>query len=123
MKLIYRLGIKKPKVGIALSGGSTHGAAHIGVLKVLEREGVKVDMIAGTSAGALVGCAYAAGIPLDEISEIFKKMSWPQLLRPSLIRPLSLFDTSPLENFYGKRLATANSRTLTSHLLQSLLTL
>jgi len=82
MKLIYRLGIKKPKVGIALSGGSTHGAAHIGVLKVLEREGVKVDMIAGTSAGALVGCAYAAGIPLDEISEIFKKMSWPQFASP-----------------------------------------
>jgi NTE family protein len=112
MKLIYRLGIKKPKVGIALSGGSTHGAAHIGVLKVLEREGVKVDMIAGTSAGALVGCAYAAGIPLDEISEIFKKMSWPQLLRPSLIRPLSLFDTSPLENFLREKIGNGEFKDL-----------
>lgn len=99
MKLVHKLGIRRPTIGIALSGGSTHGAAHIGVLQVLEREGIHIDLIAGTSAGAIVGSAYAAGISLDEITEIFKSMSWPHLLRPSIHRPLSLFDTSPMEKF------------------------
>ncbi|MEN6572188.1 MAG: patatin-like phospholipase family protein [Anaerolineaceae bacterium] len=112
MRFVHKFGILKPKVGIALSGGSTHGAAHIGVLKVLEREGVKVDMIAGTSAGALVGCAYAAGIPLDDIADIFKKMSWPQLLRPSLLRSLSLFDTSPMENFLREKIGSGEFKDL-----------
>jgi len=99
MRLAYRLGITRPKIGIALSGGSTHGAAHIGVLRVLEREGIRPDFITGTSAGALVGCAYAAGISLNDISVIFKSMSWPQLLRPTIMHALSLFDTSPMEKF------------------------
>jgi NTE family protein len=112
MRLVNRLGVRKPKIGIALSGGSTHGVAHIGVLKVLEREGIKPDMIAGTSAGALVGCAYAAGIPLDEIEEIFKKMSWPHLLRPSIIRPLSFFNTSPMENFLREKIGNGEFKDL-----------
>jgi NTE family protein len=48
-----------PKVGLALGGGSARGLAHIGVLEVLEREGIPIDLIAGTSAGALVGALYA----------------------------------------------------------------
>jgi len=112
MKLVHRLGIAQPKIGLALSGGSTHGAAHIGVLKVLEREGIHIDMISGTSAGALVGSAYAAGISIDEIAEIFKSMSWPQLLRPSLIRPLSLFNTSPMEKFLRERIGDGEFKDL-----------
>jgi NTE family protein len=87
------------KVGLALSGGATHGAAHIGVLKVLEREGIKPSLVVGTSAGALVGAAYCAGIPVDQISAVFKGMNWPNLLKPNLIKPLSIFDTTPMENF------------------------
>lgn len=49
----------RPKVGLALGGGAALGIAHIGVLEVLEREGIPIDMIAGTSAGALVGALYA----------------------------------------------------------------
>jgi NTE family protein len=49
----------RPKVGLALGGGAARGIAHIGVLEVLEREGIPIDMIAGTSAGALVGALYA----------------------------------------------------------------
>jgi len=48
-----------PKVGLALGGGAARGIAHIGVLEVLEREGIPIDMIAGTSAGALIGALYA----------------------------------------------------------------
>ena len=50
---------KDLKVGLALSGGSAHGLAHIGVLKALEEESIPVDMLAGTSAGALIGACYA----------------------------------------------------------------
>jgi len=49
----------RPKIGLALGGGGARGLAHIGVLKILEREMIPVDLILGTSIGALVGAAYA----------------------------------------------------------------
>jgi len=52
---------KKEKIGLALSGGGARGLAHIGVLEVLQKEGIPIDMIAGTSAGALIGAVYAQG--------------------------------------------------------------
>ena len=52
-------GANKRKIGLALSGGAARGLAHIGVLAVLEKEGIHIDMIAGTSMGALVGAVYA----------------------------------------------------------------
>lgn len=58
------------QVGIALSSGSARGFAHIGVLKVLEEEGIPIDLIAGTSAGAVLGALYAAGRTVDEISQL-----------------------------------------------------
>lgn len=56
------------KVGLALGGGGVRGLAHIGVLSVLEREGIGVDLIVGTSAGALIGGAYAAGLTTKDIT-------------------------------------------------------
>ena len=56
------------KVGLALGGGGVRGLAHIGVFNVLEREGIKIDLIVGTSAGALIGAAYASGLTPREIS-------------------------------------------------------
>ena len=58
---------RRPRVGLALSGGFARGIAHIGVLKVLEQSRIPIDCIAGTSVGALVGAAYASGMPLEEI--------------------------------------------------------
>lgn len=63
---------KKPKVGIALSGGGMRGVAHIAVLKALEEYGLKPDVISGTSAGAIVGAFYAAGKTTDELTEMVK---------------------------------------------------
>lgn len=103
---------KKPVIGLALSGGATRGAAHIGVLQVLEREGIRPDVIAGTSAGALVGSAYCAGVPLEEISKIFLNMSWPTLLKPNLIKPLSLFDTTPMEEYIRKNIGDCEFKDL-----------
>jgi len=54
-------------VGLALSSGGARGIAHVGVLRVLEREGIPIDVLAGTSMGSLVGGLYAAGRPIDEI--------------------------------------------------------
>ena len=59
MSFLSRLFRRSVKVGLALSGGATHGAAHVGVLRVLEREGIRPDYIAGTSAGAIVGAISA----------------------------------------------------------------
>jgi NTE family protein len=66
---------KRPKIGLALGGGGIRGAAHIGVLRVLEREGIKVDCIAGTSIGAIVGGLYSAGLSLDDIEDMVARKS------------------------------------------------
>src|SRR5512133_2383169 len=55
------------KVGLALGGGGVRGFSHIGVLNVLEQEGIEIDLIVGTSAGALIGGAYASGQTPREI--------------------------------------------------------
>ena len=62
--------LQKRKVGLALSGGAARGLAHIGVLEVLEKEGIPVDMIVGSSAGALVGVLYAQGKAVSEIKDL-----------------------------------------------------
>ena len=112
MKL-FDLFKRKPRtLGLALSGGATHGAAHIGILQVFEREGIKPDFVAGTSAGALVGAAYCAGVPLDELEKLFLGMSWPTLVKLSLIRPLALFDTQPMEEFLRKKIGDCEFKDL-----------
>jgi len=57
----------RPKVGVALGGGFARGIAHIGVLHALEANGIQIDYISGTSAGALAGIAYASGLPFKEV--------------------------------------------------------
>lgn len=64
---------KRPKVGLALGGGGTRGAAHIGVLRILQKEGIPIDYVAGTSIGAIVGGLYCAGASLDDIEEMVAK--------------------------------------------------
>lgn len=70
----------KKKIGLALGGGSARGLAHIGVLEVLEREGITVDMIAGTSAGAAIGALYAQGKDAGIIKKVALEMSFRQRL-------------------------------------------
>jgi NTE family protein len=108
MKFLDRLFNRKPKVGLALSGGATLGAAHIGVLQVLEREGIHADFVAGTSAGALVGAMYCAGVPLDELSDIFLTLKWPSLIKLAITNPLALFDIQPMDGVINKKIGTIN---------------
>lgn len=58
---------RKPRIGLALSGGGARGFAHIGALKAFSEAGLNFDMIAGTSAGSIVGALYSYGLPLPEI--------------------------------------------------------
>lgn len=59
-----------PRVGVALGGGFARGLAHVGVLKVLEEEGIPVDIVAGTSVGAVIGAMYACGTSVKEMTEL-----------------------------------------------------
>jgi predicted acylesterase/phospholipase RssA len=71
---------KRLKIGLALGGGSAKGFAHIGVLKVLHKNKIFPDYIAGTSAGAMVGALYAAGHSPEDIEEIAKKTDWKRVM-------------------------------------------
>lgn len=73
-----------PTVGLALGGGGLRGAAHIGVLDVLSRESIPVDMVAGTSAGSIVGGLYAAGLTPAEMERKVRKISRDDVLDPVL---------------------------------------
>ena len=68
------------KIGLALGSGSARGLAHIGVLRVLKEEGIPIDMIAGTSMGAVVGGLYALRRDITRIEELAGEISWRRLL-------------------------------------------
>ena len=70
-----------PRTCLVLGGGGARGAAHIGVLKVLEREHVPIDCIVGTSMGAIVGGLYASGYKADEIEAILLHIDWSDVFR------------------------------------------
>lgn len=70
----------RPKIGLVLSGGGARGLAHIGVLRVLEELKVPVDLIVGTSMGAVVGGAYASGRSVDELEALVKGADWGAIL-------------------------------------------
>src|SRR3954452_9365794 len=72
-----------PRIGLALSGGGARGLAHIGVLKVLEELRVPVHCVTGTSMGAIVGGAYAAGSTADRLEGSVLKADWDDLFRDS----------------------------------------
>lgn len=73
--------MSRKKVGLALGGGAARGLAHIGVLEVLEKEGIPIDMVVGTSAGAIVGALYASGISALQMQEMVTGMDWNQRRR------------------------------------------
>ena len=87
--------IKRPKIGLVLSGGGAKGFAHIGVLKVLEEAGIKIDYIGGTSMGSVIGGLYASGYNASQIDSIFKKTNFDDLINDYIPRSS--------KNFYGKK--------------------
>jgi NTE family protein len=71
----------RPRIGLVLSGGGARGAAHIGVLKLLEQQRIPIDAIAGTSMGAVVGGLYASGLSAREIEGIMTSVDWQDAFR------------------------------------------
>jgi len=64
------------RVGLALGGGAVRGLAHLGVLSVLEREGIPVDCLAASSVGSLIGAVYCAGFSAAELHDISLSVNW-----------------------------------------------
>ncbi len=75
----------RPKIGLALGSGGSKGFAHIGIIKVLEKNNIPIDFIAGTSIGAMVGGFYAAGLGVEKIEEIALGTDWRRMI--SLVDP------------------------------------
>ena len=71
--------VRRPKIGLVLSGGGARGAAHIGVIKVLEELRVPIDVIAGTSMGSIIGAAYATGMTVPEMEAAIKSITTDSL--------------------------------------------
>ncbi|MDQ2747771.1 MAG: patatin-like phospholipase family protein [Acidobacteriota bacterium] len=88
----------RKKVGIALSGGAARGFAHLGVLKVLREHGVAIDCIAGTSAGSIVGAAFAGGLSIEKIVEMGRQMSWFRMAKFSY-SPKGFLSNAAMGNF------------------------
>lgn len=94
---------KPYKIGIALSGGGIKGLCHAGVLKALEEQGIKPDIISGVSAGAVVGALYADGYSPDEIAKLFEDISFRQMTK-FRIPDGGLFRIDAFENFIFKNM-------------------
>jgi len=88
--------LSKRKIGLALSSGGARGAAHVGVLKVLEEHGIEPDVIAGSSMGAEIGGAYAAGTSVVELESHWRSSSFGRVVR-------TLFPTIPWSGWSSGR--------------------
>ncbi|RHJ93459.1 patatin-like phospholipase family protein [Parabacteroides bouchesdurhonensis] len=99
---------RKPyKLGLALSGGGAKGFAHIGVFKMLEECTLKPDIIAGTSAGALMGTLFADGYTADEIKELFTGREFSEFAQLQIPKA-GLFDSKRFRYFLKRHLRTKN---------------
>ena len=99
-----------PRVALVLSGGSARGFAHLGVLRVLEREGLRPDLVVGTSAGAIIGALYASGMPVAAIEEQAARLGW-----------FTVFDIDPLRSLLrGLGLGLAKGERLEAFLRDAL---
>jgi NTE family protein len=76
--------VMRPKIAVVLGGGGSRGLAHIGVLKVLEEEGIPIDYLVGTSMGGIIGSLYASGIRPDMLAERMREMQGTNLFSMKL---------------------------------------
>jgi NTE family protein len=89
---------KRPRIGLALSGGAARGIAHIGVLRALLEHKIPIDCVAGTSAGSLVGGALASGMKLSEIEDLGRNLRWRDIGRVTVSR-LGIQSNERLEQY------------------------
>ena len=99
-----------PLLGIALGGGGVRGAAHVGVLQEIDSAGIKIDRIAGVSAGAVIGCLYAYSLDGKWVEDHFRNIWSSQSL--SGLTSKTLFDNGSTKSFVG-----GIKRTLTDYVI------
>jgi NTE family protein len=92
-----------PRIGLALSGGAARGMAHVGVLRALIENDIRIDCIAGTSAGSIVGGAFAAGLSIDAIAGFGLTMRWRDVGRVTMSR-LGIQSNERLDQYMRARL-------------------
>tara|TARA_B100000700_G_C14966112_1_gene818937 strand:- start:109 stop:894 length:786 start_codon:yes stop_codon:yes gene_type:complete len=102
---------KKKKVGLFLSGGAVRGIAHIGVLKAFETFKYPIDIIYGTSSGAIVGSLYCSGINADGLYKIMKSVSIRDFIKFKLSRQ-ALFSSEAIQLFIEKHIGKIRFRDL-----------
>ena len=95
--------MSSPKVGLALSGGAARGMAHVGVLRALLENNIRIDCIAGTSAGSIVAGAFAAGMPIEDIADFGRALRWRDIGRMTMSR-LGVQSNERLEQYLRARL-------------------
>lgn len=78
--------VRRPKIGVVLSGGGAKGSAHIGALKVLEEVGIPVDFVAGTSMGSIIGGLYSLGYSPEEMDSLISSIDWSVYMSNSVTR-------------------------------------
>jgi NTE family protein len=93
--------IQKPKIGLVLSGGGAKGLSHIGVLKVIDSLGIKIDYIGGTSMGAIVGGLYASGYTGKQLDSIFKTLEFDDLVQDNIPRKSKLLFNKRNDDIYA----------------------
>jgi len=100
----------RPRVALVLGGGGARGLAHIGVIKELEKQKVPIDMVVGTSVGALIGALYTAGVPIERIERMGQEAGWDKLTDLStskLVKLLvseQLLSTKKMEDYVGRHI-------------------
>jgi NTE family protein len=82
--IIAQENVKRPTVGLVLSGGGAHGIAHLGVIKVMEEAGLRPDYITGVSMGSIIGGLYSIGYSADSLHKLLNKVNWQLLLSNKL---------------------------------------
>jgi NTE family protein len=106
---------RRPRVGLALSGGAARGIAHVGVLRVLSEQQIKIDYVAGTSAGSIVAAALAAGMSIEEIEAMARSLRWRDMGRMTLSR-LGIQSNARMEEFVRARLPVTRFEDLSTPL-------
>lgn len=102
---------RRPRVGLALSGGSVRGLCYIGFLKVIEGEKIPIDYIAGTSIGSVIGALYCAGMRPVEMEKLVSELKWENLM-DFTAKYTGILDGKKIEKFMRKNLGVREFKDL-----------
>ncbi|MCD4683849.1 MAG: patatin-like phospholipase family protein, partial [Bacteroidales bacterium] len=107
---VKNTGDQRPKIGLVLSGGGAKGIAHIGILKAMEKEGIRPDYITGTSMGSIIGGLYALGYSADQLDTIIRQIDWGEALSNNIQLQYIAYEEKEYYNRYLIELPFENGK-------------